>query len=145
MIDRILMELYEEYEKTKMIDRVKEFAAKTFSNNETSDFFIGCVMIMFDMVKDNFKPKYYCTRERLASIVILAKEKVLDSNLLTFYLERVNEEKGICKYFSKFNNETLGKCADVVLDYLDGFKPDTIKELKSKESYKKYVDSLENN
>ena len=144
MINRILIELYEEYEKTKTIDKVKEFAIKTFPNDGTSDFFVGCVAIMFDMAKGAFKPKYDCTRERLVSIVVLAKERVVNSNLLTFYLERVNEKKGICKYFSKLDSSEFEKYADVILDYLEGFKPDMIKGLKSMESYKRYVDSLEN-
>ena len=145
MINRILIELYEEYEKTKTIDKVKEFAAKTFPNDGTSDFFVGCVAIMFDMAKDSFKSKYDCTRERLVSIVVLAKEKVVNSNLLTFYLERVNKQEGICKYFSNLNSNEFEKSASVILDYLEGFKPDMIKELKGKESYKRYVDKLRNN
>ncbi len=144
MIDRILMELYEEYEKTKTMDKVKEFATKTFPNDGTSDLFVGCIAIMFDMAKDFSKPKYYCTRERLVSIVLLAKERVGTSNLLTFYLERVNKKEGICKYFSNLNPNEFNKYADVIIDYLDEFKPDMIKDLKSKESFKRYIDSLEN-
>lgn len=143
MFNRILMELYDEYEKNKNFDAVKEFALKTFPNDGTDKLFIGCVVILFSSAKRTFKARYRCSREDLESIVLLAKEKVGTSNLLAFYIDRVNTEKGINKYLDDVvNDPNLEHYADIVLDYLSGFKPDFISIVKEHNSYDKYLKSV---
>ena len=46
MINRILMELYNEYINNN-IEPLKEFAKKTFNTKEISELFICCTLIMF--------------------------------------------------------------------------------------------------
>lgn len=143
MFNRILMELYDEYEKNKNFDAVKEFAEKTFPNDGTDKLFIGCVVILFDRAKAGFKPRYDCSREALESIVLSAKEKVGSSNLLAFYLDRVNTEKGINKYLDDvINDPNLEHYADVVLDYLAVFRPKFVSTVKEHNSYEKYLQSV---
>lgn len=137
------MELYDDYESDKDNGSVVEFAKKTFPSDGTDKLFIGCVMIMFSTA-GSFKPRYYCTRERLESIVLLVKEKVGKSNLLAFYLDRVNETKGINRYFVDIiNDPNLENYADNLLKYLDQFKPDMSSLLKQHKSLDSYIKSLE--
>ncbi|MCH5167109.1 MAG: hypothetical protein J1F35_04365 [Erysipelotrichales bacterium] len=144
MINRILAELFEDYEKNKNFDAVIEFAEKTFPSDGTAQLFIGCVVILFTHLNGLFKPKYSCSRETLESIVLLAKEKVGTSNLLAFYIDRVNTEKNISKYLLKLvDDPNLDKYADVILDYLEGFKPDWVSDVKKHPSLNKYIESLE--
>ena len=143
MFNRILMELYDEYDKNKDYDAVKEFAIKTFPSDGTDKLFIGCVVILFDRAKAGFKPRYDCSREALESIVLSAKEKVGRSNLLAFYIDRVNTEKGINKYLDDVvNDPNIEKFADVILDYLAGFKPNFVSRVKEHNSYEKYFKSV---
>ena len=93
MINRILMELYDDYEKSN-IDSLIEFTKKTLPSDGTDKLFIGCVLILFSRSSS----RYYATREELLSIVKAVKEKIGDSNYLAFYVDRVNREKGISKY-----------------------------------------------
>ena len=95
MINRILMELYDDYEKGD-IDSLIEFTKKTLPSDGTDKLFIGCVLIMFSRC-NGFKARYSATREELLSIVKAVKEKLGDSNYLAFYVDRVNKEKGISK------------------------------------------------
>ena len=89
MINRIIMELYDDYEKGN-IDSLIEFTKKTLPSDGTDKLFIGCTLIMFSRGGS----KYYATREKLLSIVKAAKEKLGDSNYLAFYVDRINKEKG---------------------------------------------------
>lgn len=52
MINRILMELYDDYEKGS-IDNLVEFTKKTFPQNGTDKLFIGCVLILFSRIFSN--------------------------------------------------------------------------------------------
>ena len=140
MINRILMELYDDYEK-KNTNSLIEFTNKTLPQDGTDKLFIGCVLIMFSLVPS----RYYCTREKLADIISLAKYKVESSNLLEFYISRVNRDKKITKRLNKVvKDKNLDKYADLVLEYLDQFKSNMAASLIKDEKIKflKYVDSL---
>ena len=141
MINRILMELYDDYEKGS-IDSLVEFTKKTFPQNGTDKLFIGCTLILFSRA-GVFKPRYYASRENLYSIVLAAKEKIESTNLLAFYVERINTKKGISKYLADVvNDKNLDEYADLIIDYLEQFRPKFVEELKKYnkkiEEYVKY-------
>ena len=143
MINRILMELYDEYEKGN-IDALKDFANKTFPSDGTNKLFVACCVLMFNTTSC-FKPRYSCTRENLLSVVLLIKEKIGSSNLMAFYLDRVNEIKGIKKYFKNIiDDEKVDQYADVIIDYLERFEPDFVGYLKYEyeKKIKEYEESL---
>lgn len=142
MINRILMELYDDYEK-KNLESLINFTNKTFPKDGTDKLFIGCVLILFSRA-NGYKARYDATRENLYSIVLAAKEKIGTTNLLAFYVERINKQKGINKYFKDIiNGQDVDKYADIILDYLDQFKPKFIYEVKQ---YNKKIDEyIENN
>lgn len=142
MINRILIELYDEYEKENY-ESIVEFANKTFPNDGTNKLFIGCALILFSR-SNGFKPRYDATRENLLDIVASAKEKVGNTNLLAFYIERVNTHKGITKYLNDcVNSEDLEKQADIIIDYLEQFKPKFIEELKQNKNLNDFISSKE--
>ena len=124
MINRILMELYDEYEKGS-VQELKDFAEKTFSEEEVRKLFIGCTLVMFSLAKNqSYKPRYNCTRENLLDIVMSAKEKASDTILLDFYTKRVNKTKRVVTYFDGlFDEENLEEYVDVLISYLEQFKP----------------------
>ena len=131
MINRILMELFDDYEK-KGIEALKEFTEKTFPLDGTDKLFIGCMLIMFSRT-NSFKGRYSCTRENLLDIVKASKEKVNNTNLLSIYVKKVNTTKGVSKYLNEIiDNPELDKYADVIIDYLEQFKPRFISDLKEK-------------
>lgn len=133
MINRILMELYDEYEKEN-IEPLKEFANITFANKNASIVFMGCTLIMFSKAY-GLKPRYLCTREELLEIVLSIKKKINNTNLFEFYLDRINTKKGINKYFKKIReNGKLEEGADIVIDYLEQFRPKFISKLESYEN-----------
>ncbi len=130
MINRILMELYDDYELGNM-ESLIEFAKKTFPKDGTEKLFIGCTLIMFSRPGSLIEPRYSATRENLYSIVLAAKEKVGDANLLSYYVDRINTQKGISKYLKDVvNDQKLDTYANVILDYLDQFKPNFVEEIK---------------
>ncbi len=117
------MELYDDYEKGS-IESLVEFTKKTFPQNGTDKLFIGCVLILFSNAYGGFKPRYYASRENLVSIILAAKEKIGSTNLLAFYVERINTKKGINKYLADVvNDKNIDEYADLVIDYLDQFRP----------------------
>ena len=129
MINRILMELYDDYEKGN-IDSLKEFTKKTLPSDGTDKLFNGCVLIMFSRC-NGFKARYSATREELLSIVKAAKEKLGDSNYLAFYVDRMNKEKGISKYLKDIvNDKNVDKYADLIFEYLEQFRPKFVDNLK---------------
>ena len=92
MINRILIELYDDYEKNN-IESLIDFAIKTF-------------------------PK--------------------DLLILAFYVERINTNKKVSKYLKTVVNDSNLDCyADLVLNYLDQFKPKFIEDL---EKYNKKIE-----
>ena len=139
MINRILMELYDDYEKGN-VNSLIEFTEKTLPSDGTDKLFIGCTLIMFSKSSS----RYYATREALLSIVKAAKEKLDDSNYLAFYVDRVNKEKGISKYLKDIvNDKDIDKYADLIIEYLEQFKPNFVENLKkySKNNVDKYIES----
>ena len=143
MINRILMELYDDYEKNKDTNSLLEFTKKTLPSDGTDRLFIGCVLIMFSLA-GNYKPRYFCTRENLLAVVLLAKEKVEGSNLLDFYLDRVNSTRGISKYFDGVTKDpNIDKYADLIIDYLNQFKLDLVSHIKKHQSLKDYIKSID--
>ena len=142
MINRILMELYDDYEKSNIYS-LKEFTKKTLPSDGTEKLFIGCVLIMFSRC-NGFKARYSATREELLSIVKAAKEKLGDSNYLAFYVDRINREKGISKYLKDIvNDKNVDKYAGLIIEYLEQFRPRFVDDLKryNKDNIDKYIES----
>lgn len=136
------MELYDDFEKGNK-ESLIEFTHKTFPQNGTDKLFIGCALIMFSRAK-GFKPRYSVSRENLYSIVSTAKEKIGTTNLLAFYIERINSQKGINKYLAKIvKDEKIEDYADLILEYLDQFKPKFGENLK--EAYVKKIEEYVQN
>lgn len=130
------MELYDDYEQGN-IESLIEFASKTFPKNGSDKLFIGCTLILFSR-SNGFKPRYYVSRENLVSIVLSAKEKIGSTNLLAFYVERINTKKGMNKYLIDIvNNKNIDEYANLIIDYLNQFRPKFIEELKH---YNKKID-----
>ena len=131
MINRILMELYDDYSKDNTASLI-EFSEKTFPKDGTDVLFNTCTLILFSRA-NGLKPRYDCTRENLLSIVIAVKEKRDGENLLSIYMERINDKKGISKYYNKIKeDEKLEEHADIIIDYLEQFKPRFIEEINNK-------------
>ncbi len=129
MINRILMELYDDYEQGNM-ESLIEFANKTFPKNGTDKLFIGCVLILFSRT-GGFKPRYDASRENLISIVLSSKEKIGSTNLLAFYVERINTKKGISKYLIDIvNDKNIDEYANLIIDYLNQFRPKFVEGLQ---------------
>lgn len=138
MINRILIELYDEYEKNN-IENLIEFTNKTFPNNGTDKLFIGCVLILFSRTC-GYQPRYDVSRENLYSIVLAAKEKIGPTNLLAFYVESINTKKGIIKYLKDVvNDKNIDEYADLIIDYLEQFKPKFVLELKQHKKVEEYI------
>ena len=136
MINRIIMELYDDYSNNN-IEPIIEFSKKTLPSDGTDKLFVGCMLVMFSRA-NGFKARYDCNREQLLSIVYSVKEKIGKSNLLEFYIDRLNTKKGINKYFNNvFNDVNLVKHADLIIKYLEQFKPTFIEDIK------KYEDKIE--
>ena len=130
------MELYDDY-KQGNTESLIEFANKTFPKNGSDKLFIGCTLILFSR-SNGFKPRYSASRENLISIVLSAKEKIGSTNLLSFYVERINTKKGINKYLIDIvDDENINEYADLIIDYLNQFRPKFIEELKH---YNKKID-----
>jgi len=129
MINRILMELYDDYENNNL-DSLIDFVNKTFPKDGTDKLFIGCVLILFSRC-NGFKPRYSASRENLYNIVLSAKEKVNNTNLLAVYVDKINTKKGINRYLKDIvNDENLDKYADVIIEWLGSFKNNFIEEIK---------------
>lgn len=128
------MELYDDYEENNTKSLIN-FTNKTFPKNGTDKLFIGCVLILFSRA-GGYKPRYDASREILLSIVLSAKEKIGSTNLLAFYVERINTKKGINKYLADIIDDiNIDEYADAIIDYLDQFKPSFVSDIK--QNYKK--------
>lgn len=124
MINRILIELYDNYVESGNLSPVEDFAELTFKIEGVRKLFVGTFIILADKSSNAFKPRYEINRENLIDVVSLAKEKVGDSNLLAFYIDRLNTTKGITSYLNDIaNDEKVSEYADLLLEYLDQFKP----------------------
>ena len=82
------------------MESIIEFTNKTFPNDGTDKLFIGCLLILFSNEVGAYKPRYFAARERLYLIVLAAKEKIGNTNLLAFYIDMINKSKGISKYLA---------------------------------------------
>ena len=121
IINKFLQIFSEEYLNNKAINKLLEFTQKTFPTDGTDKIFIGCVLIMFD--RSLIGPA--ACREYLLSIVQSGKEKVGDTNLLEFYVERVNTNKMVAKYLKNIKNDLeFDKHIDLVIEYLEHFTYD---------------------
>ena len=143
MFNRILMELYDDYANGN-IDSLIEFSKKTFKTEGVRKLFVGCTIVMFSTA-GGAKPRYYCTRENLYSIVLSGKEKTGDITLLEYYVDRMNREKGVTKYFKDlFDDKDFDKYVDLLLGYLDKFGIDFVKEVQRKVDKKEHEENNTN-
>ena len=130
MINRILIELYDNYVESGNLAPVEDFAELTFKNEGVRKLFVGSFITLADKSSNAFKPRYEINRENLIDVVSLAKEKVGDTNLLAFYIDRVNTTKGITSYLNDIaNDESVSEYANLLLDYLDQFKPRMVEKI----------------
>ena len=133
MINRILIELNDNYVESGNLVPVEDFAELTFKNEGVRKLFVGSFIILADKSSNAFKPRYEINRENLIDVVSLAKEKVGDTNLLAFYIDRVNTTKGITSYLNDIaNDEKVSECANLLLEYLDQFKPNMLNMVMDK-------------
>ena len=133
MINRILIELYDNYVESGNLVPVEDFAELTFKNEGVRKLFVGSFIILADKSSNAFKPRYEINRENLIDVVSLAKEKVGDTNLLAFYIDRVNTTKGITSYLNDIaNDEKVSEYANLLLEYLDQFKPRMVEMVMDK-------------
>ena len=145
MINRILMELYDDYIDGN-IDSLISFTSKTFPADGTDKLFIGCVLILFSQA-NGFKARYDVTRENLLAIVMSVKEKMGSSNLLEFYMRRINSRRGINKYLKYvLKDKNIDNYANTIIDYLENFKPKFLENLKQyNKKIEEYKNELNNN
>lgn len=62
--------------------------------------------------------------------------------MLAFYLDRINTKKDVVKYFKDvIDDENIEKYADLILEYLDHFKPRFVENLKKQD--KKIAEYIE--
>ena len=133
MINRILIELYDNYVESGNLVPVEDFAELTFKSEGVRKLFVGTFIILADKSSNAFKPRYEINRENLIDVVSLAKEKVGDTNLLAFYIDRVNTTKGITSYLINIaNDESVSEYANLLLEYLDQFKPRMVEMVMDK-------------
>ena len=133
MINRILIELYDNYVESGNLVPVEDFTELTFKNEGVRKLFVGSFIILADKSSNAFKPRYEINRENLIDVVSLAKEKVGDTNLLAFYIDRVNTTKGITSYLNDIaNDEKVSEYANLLLEYLDQFKPRMVEMVMDK-------------
>lgn len=110
-----LMEIYDEYHIEKKIDKLLEFTKITLPSDGTDKLFIGCVLIL---ITTSFKNNL--NTATLLTVVNTAKEKVGNTTLLEFYMDRVNGNKLISKYLKKeLKHPDYEKHVDLVIDYLE--------------------------
>ena len=99
------------------------------------------MLILFSRA-GGYKPRYDMSRENLYSIVSAAKEKIGSTNLLAFYVERINTKKGIIQYLKDVvNDKNIDEYADLIMDYLDQFKPNFVSIIKQHRSVLEYIEN----
>lgn len=141
IINKFLQIFSEEYQKTKSINKLIEFTKKTLPSDGTDKIFIGCVLIMFDQGIMGTS----ASREYLVSIVNSGKEAIGNTNLLNFYVKRINRNKIVSKYLKDIDkDDEFDKHLNLVLEYLNQFSYDFSNNIK--QSYdKKIIEFLNNN
>lgn len=123
IINKFLTKFSEEYNDSKTIIQLLEFTKKTLPSDGTDKIFIGCVLIMLDIG--------LASREYLLSIVKAGKEKIGNTNLLNFYVKRINRNKLVSKYLKKIDQDIdFDKHLNLVLEYLEQFAFDFTKNIK---------------
>ena len=128
IINKFLQIFSEEYINSKSIDKLLEFTKKTLLSDGTDKIFVGCVLIMFDL---GFTGPASC-HEYLSSIVKSGKEKIGNTNLLYFYVNRINTNKMVSKYLKNINQDlNFEKHIDLVIEYLEQFSFDFSAKIKS--------------
>ncbi len=128
IINKFLQIFSEEYVNSKSIDQLLEFTKKTLPSDGTDKIFIGCVLIMFDI---GLTGSSSC-REYLISIVKSGREKIGNTNLLYFYVNRINTNKIVSKYLKDINKDVdFEKHLDIVIEYLEQFAFDFSARIKS--------------
>ena len=128
IINKFLQLFSEEYINFKSIDKLQEFTKKTLPSDGTDKIFVGCVLIMFDL---GFTGPASC-HEYLSSIVKSGKEKIGNTNLLYFYVNRINTNKMVSKYLKNINQDlNFEKHIDLVIEYLEQFSFDFSAKIKS--------------
>ena len=128
IINKFLQIFSEEYINSKSIDKLLGFTKKTLPSDGTDKIFVGCVIIMFDL---GFTGPSSC-HEYLSSIVKSGKEKVGNTNLLYFYVNRINTNKMVAKYLKNINRDlNFEKHIDSVIEYLEQFSFDFSAKIKS--------------
>ncbi len=128
IINKFLQIFSEEYINSKSIDKLLGFTKKTLPSDGTDKIFVGCVIIMFDL---GFTGPASC-HEYLSSIVKSGKEKVGNTNLLYFYVNRINTNKMVAKYLKNINRDlNFEKHIDSVIEYLEQFSFDFSAKIKS--------------
>ncbi len=127
IINKFLQIFSEEYVNSKSTKKLIEFTKKTLPSDGTDKIFIGCVLIMFNM---GFNGPAAC-REYLVSIVKAGKEKIGNTNLLYFYVERITTNKLVAKYLKNINKDVdFEKHVDLVIEYLEQFSFDFVADIK---------------
>lgn len=121
------------------IDNLVEFTKKTLPSDGTDNIFIGCILIMYD----NGFVDYGASGDVLLSIVKSSTKKIgINSNLLFFYVERVNRNKLVSKYLKNIiNDPNFEKHVGLVIEYLEQFKFDFSQKLEKE--YSKKIDEYE--
>ncbi len=133
IINKFLQLFSEEYVNSNSIENLLEFTKKTLPSDGTDKIFMGCVLIMFDM---GFTGPAAC-REYLASIVQSGKEKIGNTNLLYFYVDRINTNKLVSKYLKDiFKDSNFEKHIDLIIEYLEQFSFDFSTRIKNDYSKK---------
>lgn len=123
IINKFLTKFSEEYNDFKTITQLLEFTKKTLPSDGTDKIFIGCVLIILDIG--------LASREYLISIVKAGKEKIGNTNLLNFYVKRINRNKLVSKYLKKIDKDIdFDKHLNLVLEYLEQFAFDFTKNIK---------------
>ncbi len=131
-INRYLRLFYEEYKNFKTINMLLDFTNKTLPQDGTDKIFIGCVLIMFNKGID-----VNCSN--LLSIAKSGIEKIGSTNLLNFYIKRINDNSLVAKYLNNIDKDIeYDKHINLVIEYLEQFGGyDFAHDLK--ESYDKKI------
>lgn len=137
-LNRYLQLFFEEYKNFKTINMLIEFTNKTLPQDGTDKIFIGCVLIMFDKGIEN-------NSNNLLSIVKAGVEKIGNTNLLNFYMKRINGNKVVAKYLKNIDKDKeYDKHIALVIEYLKQFSYDYDFVSELKKSYeKKILDFIE--
>lgn len=140
IINKFLQIFGEEYANSKSIDKLIEFTKKTLPSDGSDKIFIGCVLIMFDY--GFIGPS--ASREYLISIVKSGREIIGDTNLLYFFVNRINKNKLVSKYLKDIDKDKdFDKHLNLVIEYLEQFSYDFTNKLKIvyKEKIEDFINS----